>query len=154
MLSAWLILVVNYMGNQARYLRLTSTKRQKELDNRITSDIIVFTCDLTMTSPPPPDHPQKSEMLRRHGTLNPHPEAVAHPCFTTAISSTPTTWYRSSTRCCARFTSTRLRWKPFAAPKAKTRGRADRYSFLVRPFHPQLHAGLSRPTITFFPVTQ
>jgi hypothetical protein len=28
----------------------------------------------------------------------------------------------------------------------KTRGRADRYSFLVRNFHPLLHAGLSRRT--------
>src|SRR2546427_11572401 len=28
----------------------------------------------------------------------------------------------------------------------KTRGRADRYSFLVRLFHPLLHAGLSRRT--------
>ena len=32
----------------------------------------------------------------------------------------------------------------------KTRGRADRYSFLVRLFHPQLHAGSSRRTTTFF----
>ena len=31
--------------------------------------------------PPPPDHPQKRQTLRRHGTLNPHPEAVAHPLF-------------------------------------------------------------------------
>ena len=29
----------------------------------------------------------------------------------------------------------------------KTRGRADRYSFLVRNFHPLLHAGLSRRTV-------
>src|SRR5439155_19940111 len=28
----------------------------------------------------------------------------------------------------------------------KTRGRSDRYSFLVRLFHPLLHAGLSRRT--------
>src|ERR1700694_1440751 len=28
----------------------------------------------------------------------------------------------------------------------KTRGRADRYSFLVRNFHPLLHAGLARRT--------
>jgi len=32
----------------------------------------------------------------------------------------------------------------------KTRGQADRYSFLVRLFHPQLHAGSSRRTTTFF----
>ena len=31
----------------------------------------------------------------------------------------------------------------------KTRGRADRYSFLVRLFHPLLHAGLSRRTASF-----
>ena len=30
----------------------------------------------------------------------------------------------------------------------KTRGRADRYSFLVRNFHPLLHAGLARRTVT------
>src|SRR5438128_8989287 len=30
--------------------------------------------------------------------------------------------------------------------QCKTRGRADRYSFLVRLFHPLLHAGLSRRT--------
>lgn len=29
----------------------------------------------------PPDHPQKRQTLRRHGTLNPHPEAVRHPLF-------------------------------------------------------------------------
>ena len=29
----------------------------------------------------------------------------------------------------------------------KTRGRADRYSFLVRLFHPLLHAGLARRTV-------
>jgi hypothetical protein len=29
----------------------------------------------------------------------------------------------------------------------KTRGRADRYSFLVRNFHPLLHAGLARRTV-------
>src|SRR5580693_6351687 len=29
----------------------------------------------------------------------------------------------------------------------KTRGRADRYSFLVRNFHPLLHAGLTRRTV-------
>ncbi len=34
-----------------------------------------------MTPPPPPDHPQKRQTLRRHGTLNPHPEAVSHPLF-------------------------------------------------------------------------
>ena len=42
-----------------------------------------------------------------------------------------------------------LRWTPHSA-QCKTRGRADRYSFLVRLFHPQLHAGLSRRTTTFF----
>jgi hypothetical protein len=31
----------------------------------------------------------------------------------------------------------------------KTRGRVDRYSFLVRLFHPLSHAGLSRRTTTF-----
>ena len=30
---------------------------------------------------PPPVHPQKRQTLRRHGTLNPHPEAVSHPLF-------------------------------------------------------------------------
>ena len=34
-----------------------------------------------MTPPPPPDHHQKRQTLRRHGTLNPHPEAVTHPLF-------------------------------------------------------------------------
>src|ERR1700730_2721935 len=29
--------------------------------------------------PPPPDRPQKRQTLRRHGTLNPHPQAVSHP---------------------------------------------------------------------------
>jgi len=32
-------------------------------------------------TPPPPVHPQKRQTLRRHGTLNPHPEAVSHPLF-------------------------------------------------------------------------
>jgi hypothetical protein len=32
----------------------------------------------------------------------------------------------------------------------KTRGRADRYSFLVRLFHPLLQAGLARRTVTKF----
>jgi transposase len=31
--------------------------------------------------PPPPDRPQKRQTLRRHGTLNPHPQAVSHPLF-------------------------------------------------------------------------
>ena len=30
---------------------------------------------------PPPDPRQKRQTLRRHGTLNPHPEAVSHPLF-------------------------------------------------------------------------
>lgn len=34
-----------------------------------------------MTQPPPPDHPQKRQTLRRHGTLNPQPEAVTDPLF-------------------------------------------------------------------------
>jgi transposase len=34
-----------------------------------------------MSSPPPPDHPQKRQTLRRHGTLNPHPQDVSHPLF-------------------------------------------------------------------------
>ena|SRR5208283_3693511 len=34
-----------------------------------------------MTPPFPPDHPQKRQTLRRHGTLNPHPEAVRDPLF-------------------------------------------------------------------------
>jgi transposase len=34
-----------------------------------------------MTPPPPPDRPQKRQTLRRHGTLNPHPQAVSHPLF-------------------------------------------------------------------------
>src|SRR6202051_1673091 len=42
-----------------------------------------------------------------------------------------------------------LHWTLHSAQR-KTRGRADRYSFLVRLFHPQLHAGLSRRTTTFF----
>ena len=42
-----------------------------------------------------------------------------------------------------------LHWTPHSAQR-KTRGRVDRYSFLVRLFHPQLHAGLSRRTTTFF----
>ena len=32
-------------------------------------------------TPPPPDRPQKRQTLRRHGTLNPHPQAVSHPLF-------------------------------------------------------------------------
>ena len=36
----------------------------------------------------------------------------------------------------------------------KTRGRVDRYSFLVRLFHPLFHAGLSRRTIWLFSSTQ
>src|SRR6476660_9008744 len=32
-----------------------------------------------MTSPP--DRQQKRQTLRRHGTLNPQPESVAHPLF-------------------------------------------------------------------------
>ncbi len=31
--------------------------------------------------PPPPDPPSKRQTLRRHGTLNPHPETVAYPLF-------------------------------------------------------------------------
>src|SRR5262245_22325563 len=42
-----------------------------------------------------------------------------------------------------------LHWRPHGV-QCKTRGRADRYSFLVRLFHPQLHAGLSRRTPTIF----
>lgn len=34
-----------------------------------------------MTLPSPPDRQQKRRTLRRHGTLNPHPEAVTHPLF-------------------------------------------------------------------------
>jgi transposase len=34
-----------------------------------------------MTPPRPPDRQQKRQTLRRHGTLNPHPEAVSHPLF-------------------------------------------------------------------------
>ena len=34
-----------------------------------------------MNPPPPPDRQQKRQTLRRHGTLNPHPEAVSHPLF-------------------------------------------------------------------------
>lgn len=34
-----------------------------------------------MTPPPSPDHPQKRQTLRRHGTLNPHPDAVRHSLF-------------------------------------------------------------------------
>jgi transposase len=30
---------------------------------------------------PPLNHPQKRQTLRRHGTLNPHPDAVSHPLF-------------------------------------------------------------------------
>src|SRR6478672_6670325 len=54
-----------------------------------------------------------------------------------------------------------LHWTLHSAQR-KTRGRADRYSFLVRLFHPQLHAGSSRRTPTIssderlfssFPVT-
>jgi transposase len=30
---------------------------------------------------PPTDQPQKRQTLRRHGTLNPHPEAVSHALF-------------------------------------------------------------------------
>lgn len=32
-------------------------------------------------TPPPPDRSQKRQTLRRHGTLNPHPQAVSHPLF-------------------------------------------------------------------------
>lgn len=34
-----------------------------------------------MPPPPSPDPPRKRQTLRRHGTLNPHPENVAHPLF-------------------------------------------------------------------------
>lgn len=34
-----------------------------------------------MTPPLPPERQQKRQSLRRHGTLNPHPEAVSHPLF-------------------------------------------------------------------------
>ena len=34
-----------------------------------------------MTPPRPPDRQQKRQTLRRHGTLNPHPEAVSHSLF-------------------------------------------------------------------------
>jgi transposase len=34
-----------------------------------------------MTPPRPPDRQQKRQTLRRHGTLNPHSEAVNHPLF-------------------------------------------------------------------------
>jgi len=34
-----------------------------------------------MPAPPPPDPQTKRQKLRRHGTLNPHPEAVAYPLF-------------------------------------------------------------------------
>ena len=34
-----------------------------------------------MTSPPSSDRQQKRQALRRHGTLNPHPEAITHPLF-------------------------------------------------------------------------
>jgi transposase len=34
-----------------------------------------------MTPPRPPDRQQKRQALRRHGTLNLHPEAVSHPLF-------------------------------------------------------------------------
>ena len=34
-----------------------------------------------MTPPRPPDRQPKRQTLRRHGTLNPHPEAVSHPLF-------------------------------------------------------------------------
>ena len=35
-----------------------------------------------MPSPPPPSHPNtKRQTLRRHGTLNPHPETVTYPLF-------------------------------------------------------------------------
>ena len=33
--------------------------------------------------------------------------------------------------------------------RCKTRGRADRYSFLVRLFHPLFHAGLSRRSVNY-----
>src|SRR4029078_367999 len=39
-----------------------------------------------------------------------------------------------------------LHWTLRSA-QCKTRGRADRYSFLVRVLHPQLHAGSSRRTV-------
>jgi hypothetical protein len=35
---------------------------------------------------------------------------------------------------------------PIPKQQRKTRGRVDRYSFLVRLFHPLLHAGFSRRT--------
>jgi hypothetical protein len=34
-----------------------------------------------MTSPPSPDRQRKRQTLRRHGTLNPQPEAVSDPLF-------------------------------------------------------------------------
>ena len=40
-----------------------------------------------------------------------------------------------------------LHWTLHSA-QCKTRGRADRYSFLVRLFHPLLHTGSSRRTVT------
>ncbi len=37
-----------------------------------------------MPPPPPPDSQTKRQSLRRHGTLNPHPEAVTHALFQAA----------------------------------------------------------------------
>src|ERR1700751_4990720 len=51
-------------------------------------------------------------------------------------------WLKSPTPPIPLFT---LRCAPRDA-KRKTRGQVDRYSFLVRLFHPLLHAGLSRRT--------
>jgi transposase len=34
-----------------------------------------------MTPPPSPNQQQKRQTLRRHGTLNPHPETITHPLF-------------------------------------------------------------------------
>ena len=59
----------------------TRTKAQKELDNPTEMDVIIFTGGFAMTPPRPPDRQQKRQTLRRHGTLNPHPEAVSHPLF-------------------------------------------------------------------------
>jgi transposase len=70
--SAWNRQAISYIAR---------TKAQKELDNKPEMYVIIFTGHLANDSATPTRPPTKRQSLRRHGTLNPHPEAVSHPLF-------------------------------------------------------------------------
>ena len=74
---------------------------------------------------PPLDRQPKRQPFGRHGTLNPQPSPSPTPRFKTTISSIPTTCCRSSTRCCARFTSTKT---PSARPRGPLASLAPRFT--------------------------